>query len=80
MGLAKNEAELQDRISRFLKAELKRAGLTYAQLAERLGKHGLKGETENSVKAKLARGSFAATFLLATIAALEKEGIKLADI
>jgi transcriptional regulator with XRE-family HTH domain len=80
MGLAKTEAELQDRISRFIKAELKRAGLTYSQLAERLGKHGLKGETENSVKAKLSRGSFAATFLLATIAALEKEGIKLADI
>ncbi len=80
MGLAKSEEELQDRISRFIKAELKREGLTYSQLAERLGKHGLKGETENSVKAKLARGSFAATFLLATIAALEKEGIKLADI
>ncbi len=29
---------------------------------------------------KLARGSFAATFLLAMIAALEKEEIKLADI
>ena len=79
-GYAKNEAELQDRISRFLKAELKRAGLTYGKLADRLGKHGLKGETEASVKNKLLRGSFAATFLLATIAALEKEGIRLTDI
>lgn len=80
MGLARTEMELQERISRFLKAELKRAGLTYAQLAERLGKHGLKGETEASVKNKLLRGSFAATFLLAAIAALEREGIKLADL
>ncbi|MBL6854435.1 MAG: hypothetical protein ISS15_03035 [Alphaproteobacteria bacterium] len=61
-------------------SQLKRAGLTYSQLAERLGKHGLKGETENSIKAKLSRGSFAATFLLAAIAALEREGIRLADL
>lgn len=80
MGLAKTEEELAERASRFLKAELKRAGVTYAELAERLAKHGLKGETEASVKNKLMRGTFAATFLLASLAALELEGVVLDDI
>lgn len=79
-GFAKTEAEISDRVSRFLKAELKRADVTYAELAERLAKHGLKGETADSIKSKLARGTFAATFLLAVLAALELEGVRLADI
>jgi 2-hydroxychromene-2-carboxylate isomerase len=80
MGLATTEEELALRASRFVKAELKRAGLTYAELAERLKDHGLIAETEASIKAKLRRGTFAATWLLATLAALDKEGIKLEDL
>jgi hypothetical protein len=80
MGLAKTEQELAERASRFLKAELKRANVTYEELAQRLKKHGLPGETENSIKSKLKRGTFAATFLLACIAALELGGITLEDI
>ena len=33
MGLAKDEAELAERAARFLKAELKRADVTYEELA-----------------------------------------------
>jgi hypothetical protein len=80
MGFAKTEQEVADRVSRFLKAELKRANITYSELAERLGKHGFKGETEASIKNKLARGTFAATFLLGCIAALEMDGVRLEDI
>ena len=80
MGLAKNEDELAERASRFLKAELKRANVTYDELAKRLKKHGLPAETENSIKAKLKRGTFAATFFLATLAALELEAIRLEDV
>jgi hypothetical protein len=80
MAFAKNEPEIADRASRFIKGELKKAGLTYDDLAERLGKHGLKGETRNSITAKLARGTFAATFFLACLAALELNGINLEDI
>ncbi len=80
MGLAETEQELAERTSRFIKAELKRANVTYAQLAERLKGHGLNGETEASIKAKLKRGTFAATFLLAALAALEMEGIRLEDL
>jgi len=80
MGLAKSEQELAERASRFLKAELKRADITYEELAQRLKKHGLPGETENSIKSKLKRGTFAATFLLASLAALELDGVSLEEI
>jgi hypothetical protein len=73
------ERDWADRVRRFLKAEMKRADVTYAELAKRLEKHGLK-ETEASIANKLARGTFAATFLLATLAALEMEGIRLEDL
>ena len=79
-GFAKNEDEIADRISKFLKAELKRKGFTYADHAERLGKHGVKGETEASIKNKLARGTFPATFFVASLAALERDGLRLEDI
>jgi Domain of unknown function (DUF6471) len=79
-AIAKNEAELADRLSRYLKAELKRADITYETLAERLAKHGLKGETRDSIAAKLKRGTFAATFLIGVLAALELEGVRLEDI
>ena len=80
MGLAVTEEEIALKASRFIKAELKRAGLTYSQLAEKLKEHGLSAETEASIKAKLRRGTFAATFLLATLAALEMEGFRLEDL
>lgn len=41
--------------------------------------HGLN-ETRDSIAAKLKRGTFAATFLLGCLAALEMEGIRLEDI
>jgi hypothetical protein len=54
--------------------------VTYSELAKRLSEeHGLE-ETEASISSKLARGTFAATFLLATLAALELEGVKLEDL
>jgi len=67
-------------MSRFLKVELKRAGVTYAELAKRLKQHGLKDETEISVKNKVLRGAFAATFLMAALAALGLTGINLEDV
>ncbi len=74
------EIELQDRLLRFIKAELKRGKLKYADLAERLKEHGLPDESETTIKAKLERGTFAATFLVATLAALEMEGVRLEEL
>ena len=79
MGIATSEKELAGRTARFLKAEMKRAGVTYAELATRLKDHGLE-ETEASITSKLARGTFAATFMLAVLAALEIEVMRLADL
>ncbi len=79
-AFARNETEIADRLSRYLKAELKRAGVTYAEHAEKLGRHGLKTETADSVAAKLKRGTFPATFLVASLAALEREGLRLEEI
>jgi ribose 1,5-bisphosphokinase PhnN len=79
MGFAKSEAEIAERAARFVKAELKRADVTYEVLAERLKEHGLS-ETRNSIAAKLKRGTFSATFLLAVMAAIEMESITLADV
>jgi Domain of unknown function (DUF6471) len=80
MGLAKSEDEIAERVSRFIKAELKRADVTYEELARRLKKHGLPNESADSIKAKLKRGTFAATFFLACLAALELEGVVLEEI
>jgi len=48
-------------------------------LTKRLKAHGLE-ETEASLPSKLGCGTFAATFFLATIAALELERVQLADL
>ena len=58
---------------------MKEGEVTYAELAKRLKKHGLK-ETEAGITMKLKRGTFAATFLLACLAALELSGVSLEDI
>ena len=79
MGLTDREREWGSKASRFLKAEIKRAGIGYKELAERLNKHGLE-ETETSITGKLARGTFATTFFLACLVVLELDGIRLDDL
>jgi hypothetical protein len=79
MGFAKSEAEIAERAARFLKAELKRANLTYDELAERMKKHGVQ-ENRNSITAKLKRGTFPATFFIAALVAIGAEVVKLEDI
>jgi hypothetical protein len=80
MAFAKTEAEWAERASRHLKAELKRADLTYEDLAVRLKKHGFKDETKASVTNKLARGTFTATFFLASLAAMGCESVTITEI
>ena len=79
MSLATKEREWADRARRFVKAELRRAEVSYAELARRLKEHGLE-ETEASITAKLNRGTFAATFFLATMKAIGRENVNLADL
>jgi hypothetical protein len=79
MAITDREKEWALRVSRFIKAELKRADVSYKELARRLNEHGLQ-ETEDSITSKLGRGTFAVTFFLATLAVLEMEGMRLEDL
>jgi hypothetical protein len=79
MSVASKEREWADRARRFVKAELKRAEISYAELARRLGEHGLE-ETEASIAGKLNRGTFAATFFFATMKVIGREQVNLADL
>jgi Domain of unknown function (DUF6471) len=78
--IAKTEEEWAERTRAYLKAELKKAEVGYVELAKRLKRHGFKDETEASITNKLKRGTFSAVFLLATLAALESEGLRLEDL
>jgi len=79
MTMPEKEREYADRLRRFLKAELKRAEVSYKELANRLIEHGLE-ETETGIASKMARGMFSATFLVACVAVLEREGLRLEEI
>ncbi|MER9890034.1 DUF6471 domain-containing protein [Mesorhizobium sp. M0114] len=79
MGFAKTEKEWAERAARHLKVELKRANVTYDDLAERLKEHGFN-ETKASIANKLARATVSAHFFLATLAATGRDGVKLEDI
>jgi hypothetical protein len=79
VGLARTEEEWGSRASAFLKAKMKETGVTYVELAKRLKKLGLK-ETEAGITMKLKRGTFAATFFLACLAAMKLDGVLLDEI
>jgi Domain of unknown function (DUF6471) len=79
MNFAKTEQEWAERAARHLKAELKRADVTYEELADRLRKHGFE-ETKASIANKLARATVPAAFFLASLAAIGCETITLEDV
>jgi hypothetical protein len=58
-----------------LKAELKRKGVTYSQLVERLAQIGVD-EKEVNVRNKLSRGKFTAAFLLQCLEAIGADSIR----
>jgi hypothetical protein len=79
MGYAKNEREWAERAARHVKAELKRAELTYEDLAERMNKHGFT-ETKASIASKLSRATMSAHFFLAALCAMGRDTVTLEDI
>jgi hypothetical protein len=79
MDFVSKEREWADRAKRLVKAELKRADVSYHQLAEMLREHGLE-ETEGSISNKLSRGTFPASFFLAVMKAIGRENVNLVDI
>jgi hypothetical protein len=61
--------EFEARAKNLLKAELKRKGVTYAQLAERLAALDIH-ENERNLNNKISRGGFSAAFLLQCLEAI----------
>lgn len=59
-----------------LKVELKRKGVTYAHLVDRLAAIGVD-EKEVNIRNKLSRGKFTAAFLLQCLAAIGSETLHL---
>ena len=79
MTVKEAEHELVDRTRRFVKAELKRADVTYEELAARLHEMGWR-ETKGSIAAKISRGAFPAAFFVAVMKAIGRENVNLADL
>ena len=59
-----------------LKAELKRKGVTYATLVDKLTALGVD-EKEVNVRNKLSRGKFTAAFLLQCLAAIDTSEVRI---
>ncbi|PZQ52451.1 MAG: hypothetical protein DI556_02010 [Rhodovulum sulfidophilum] len=74
--MSEASAEYADRAKRYLKAELKRAGVSYAELARRLSERGLS-ESEGSITVKVNRGAFPAWFLIASLEAIGQQQLRL---
>ena len=70
------QSEWEARAANLLKAELKRKGVTYAQLVERLADIGIN-EKEANVRNKLSRGKFSAAFLLQCLTAIKTDTMRL---
>ena len=67
----------EERVANMLKAELKRQGVTYGQLVERLNAMGVD-EKEVNIRNKLARGKFSAVFLLQCLEAIGVANLRIA--
>ena len=70
------QTEWEAKAANLLKAELKRKGVTYAQLVEKLSGIGIS-EKEANIRNKLSRGKFSAAFLLQCLTAIETEHLHL---
>ncbi len=68
--------EFEELAKNILKGELKRRGITYAELAERLAKIGVS-ETERNLNNKISRGGFSAAFLLQCMLVIDAKEIRL---
>ena len=70
------DAEWQAKAKNLVKAELKRRGVSYAQLAEKLREIGVH-DSERNISNKLSRGSFTAVFLLQVMEAIGAKDLRL---
>ncbi|MEO9492396.1 MAG: DUF6471 domain-containing protein [Marinomonas sp.] len=76
MSVVSPTAPYEERAKNILKAELKRRGITYAQLAEKLKALGAN-ENERNLANKISRGSFTAAFLMMCMEAIGANNLSL---
>ena len=70
------KTDYEAKAANLLKAELKRKGVTYAGLVEKLAAIGVD-EKEANVRNKLSRGKFTAAFLLQCLTAIDATEVRL---
>jgi Domain of unknown function (DUF6471) len=68
--------EYETKAKNLLKAELKRKGITYAILVEKLAKIGVT-ETERNLNNKISRGGFSASFMIQCLDAIQTTDIRI---
>ncbi len=72
-----DQNEWESLSANLLRAELKRKGVTYAQLVEKLAEIGIS-EKQANVANKLSRGKFTAAFMLQCLKAIGTDVLHLA--
>ena len=70
------EKEWEDRVKGMLKAELKRRGVTYADLVGKLAEIGVM-DSEPNIRNKISRGKFTAVFLIQCLEAVGATNLRL---
>ncbi|MDP7326243.1 MAG: DUF6471 domain-containing protein [Qipengyuania citrea] len=73
---AVQDKEWEDRVKGLLKAELKRKGVTYAQLVGLLADQGVM-DSEPNIRNKVSRGKFTAVFLIQCLKAIGVSDLRL---
>lgn len=72
------DREWEDRVKGMLKGELKRRGVTYAELVGKLAEIGVM-DSEPNIRNKISRGKFTAVFLIQCLDAIGASSLRLSD-
>jgi hypothetical protein len=74
----RTDKEWEETVKGLLKGELKKRGVTYAQLVGKLADIGVM-DSEPNIRNKLARGKFTAVFLIQCLEAIGASSLRLSD-
>ena len=76
--MPKSQKDWEDQVKGMIKAELKRRGLSYADLVGKLADIGVM-DSEPNIRNKLSRGKFTAVFLVQCLEAIGASSLRLSD-
>lgn len=76
--MAKPEKQWEDKVKGMLKGELKRRGISYADLVGKLADIGVM-DSEPNIRNKLSRGKFTAVFFVQCLEAIGVSSLRLSD-